>query len=66
MLLLASPDSRYDLFLLRNSDTRICLQDGMFQGVYNDKQKHEADWDLVMEVCVCVSLLKAVEQRDQM
>jgi hypothetical protein len=32
--------------------TNANLQDEMFQGIYNGKQKHEPDWDLIMERAV--------------
>mmetsp|Transcript_26959 Transcript_26959/g.39667 ORF Transcript_26959/g.39667 Transcript_26959/m.39667 type:complete len:316 (+) Transcript_26959:376-1323(+) len=34
---------------LRLIDTCVNLQDTMFQGIYNDKQKHEPDWESIKE-----------------
>ena len=34
------------------------LQDTMFKGIYNDKQKHEPDWDLIMERAAAAGVSK--------
>ena len=45
---------------LRLIDTCVNLQDAMFQGIYNEKQKHEPDWDLVMERAAAVGVSEVI------
>jgi len=45
---------------LRLIDTCVNLQDAMFQGIYNEKQKHEPDWDLVMERAAAVGVFEVI------
>ena len=41
-------------------DTCVNLQDPMFRGVYNDKQKHDGDWPLILERAAATGVVKLI------
>ena len=41
-------------------DTCVNLQDPMFRGVYNGKQKHDADWPLILERAAATGVVKMI------
>lgn len=45
---------------IRLIDTCVNLQDSMFQGIYNDKQKHEPDWERIMQRAAAVGVEKMI------
>jgi hypothetical protein len=45
---------------IRLIDTCVNLQDSMFQGIYNDKQKHEPDWEHIMERAAATGVVKMI------
>ena len=45
---------------MRLIDTCVNLHDEMFQGVYNEKQRHEPDWDLIVERAVAAGVERMI------
>ena len=55
-----SPQAMAEAAGMRLIDTCVNLHDEMFQGVYNEKQKHEPDWELIVERAVAAGVERMI------
>jgi hypothetical protein len=55
-----SPQAMAEPAGMRLIDTCVNLHDEMFRGVYNEKQKHEPDWELIVERAVAAGVERMI------